>query len=138
MEIKQIRKQKGLTTTQVAKALGISQGYYSQLESGQRSFDKEQLDRLSAIIMTDPAYLRTIAKRTTENSVLSHHWLTTIPIKGVPALQAFRRAHAHKNFSSLSQLRKSFKAFLLQHLNEEINNELNFNDELVKLIAASL
>jgi len=138
MEIKTIRKQKGLTTTQVATALGISQGYYSQLESGLRPFDKELLYKLAAIIKTDPAYLLSIAKRTKDNSVLSRHWLTTIPIDGIPALQAFRRANADKNFSSMTQLRNNLQKFLLSHLSDEITNELKYNDELVTLIDTSL
>jgi transcriptional regulator with XRE-family HTH domain len=138
IEIKALRKQKGLTTTQVAKALGISQGYYSQLESGQRSFDKAQLDKLSAVIKIDSSHLHTIARRTKDNSMLSHHWLTSLPIDGVPALQAFRRADLYKKGLSSIQLRNNFKKFLLLHLPDEITKELNFNKELIDLIDASL
>jgi len=137
-EIKTLRKQKGLTTTQVAEALGISQGYYSQLESGLRSFDKEQLYKLAAILKIDQAFLHIIARRTKDNSMLSRHWLTTLPISGIPALQAFRRSGLYKKGSSSLQLRNNFKKFLLINLPDEITIELNSNKELIELIDASL
>lgn len=138
MEIKTLRKQKGLTTIQVAEALGISQGYYSQLESGLRSFDKEQIGKLSAIFKIDPTYLHTIARRTKDNSILSHHWLTSLPINGVSALQAFRRSNLYRKGSSSKNMRNNFEKFLLIHLPDEISKELNFNKRLTDLIYASL
>ncbi len=50
MEIKLIRKQKGLTTTQVAKALGIKQGYYSEMEAGKHEISEEKLDKIAEAI----------------------------------------------------------------------------------------
>jgi transcriptional regulator with XRE-family HTH domain len=137
-EIKQLRKQKGFTTTEVANALGISQGYYSQLEAGIRPFDKEQLDKLAAVFRIERSYLQSIAKRIKDDSILSRHWITTIPISGIPAIQAFRRSNVRRKFSSKAQLRKDLIKFLSIHVPDEISIEINSNDELIDLIHKSL
>jgi len=137
-ELKAIRKQKGLTTTQVANELGLSQGYYSQLENGRRVFDKEQIAQLAKILGSDPTDIRSSVIRTAEDGRLMRHWLTSMPIDGMPALQAFRREYRGKGFRDAAEVRKKFESFLLRRMPSEIKRELSSDKELVELMFTSL
>ena len=136
--IKDIRKQKGLTTIQVAAELGISQGYYSQLENGRRTFDNGQLAKLAGILQVDAAFLRSSAIRVEEDNRLLHHWLTSTPINGIPALQAFRKHYQGKRFKNAVEVRRAFSIFVKKNIVKEIDAELNSNNELVHLMLASI
>lgn len=51
------RKEYKLTQTQVAEAIGISQGLYNQLESGKRRMNETYLDALAALYKVSPTQL---------------------------------------------------------------------------------
>ena len=50
MDIKKIRKEKGLSQDDIAIALGVSQASYSYKESGKRRFNIEELKALKKIL----------------------------------------------------------------------------------------
>lgn len=51
------RTQKGLTQSQVAEAIGISQGLYAQLESGKRRMNETYIEALADLYMVAPTQL---------------------------------------------------------------------------------
>lgn len=56
--LKKIRNNLGLQTKFVAKELGISSNYLSQLENGKGSMPKERLDALAQLYKTDVNIIR--------------------------------------------------------------------------------
>ena len=57
MNLKQARKNKGMTQTEVAKALGINQNTYSYWENGKTKIDNESLAKLSDLFEVSIDYL---------------------------------------------------------------------------------
>ena len=50
MDIKKLRKEKGLSQEDIAKVLGVSQACYSYKEVGKRKFNIEELKALKKIL----------------------------------------------------------------------------------------
>lgn len=52
--IKEIRKRKGITQTELAKMLGVSQGAIQMLETGQRGLDLDWMNKISKALNCEP------------------------------------------------------------------------------------
>ena len=55
--LEKYRRDKGMTQSAVAKAIGISQGLYAQLESGKRRMNETYLDSLAELYGISPTQL---------------------------------------------------------------------------------
>jgi len=52
--IKEIRKRQGITQTELAKMLGVSQGAIQMLETGQRGLDLDWMNKISKALNCEP------------------------------------------------------------------------------------
>jgi transcriptional regulator with XRE-family HTH domain len=130
MILKHLRKKRNLTTTDVAARLGISQGYYSQLENGKRSFSEIQLSQLAAFLQVPERSLHSIALSVTEDFALSSHWVCNIPINGIP-LKAFLLQSELPLSESVQQFKESLISFIQKSVEKELSMEFNSNPPLL-------
>jgi transcriptional regulator with XRE-family HTH domain len=78
MSLVLLRKDKGLTTVEVAKRLNISQGHYSHIENGERSINDVTAQRLAELFGTDVDEIRQKSKEQMELRGTLRHWLSQI------------------------------------------------------------
>ena len=67
--LKAARKAKGLTQTEVANAIGLTQNGYSYWENGKTKIDREQIIKLAALFEVSVDYLRGNTETPTSNGV---------------------------------------------------------------------
>jgi transcriptional regulator with XRE-family HTH domain len=82
MTLSQLRKNKNLTTTVVAKRLNISQGQYSHIENGTRSINDETAKKLAGLFGTDVDEVRQISRDLIELRGTLRHWLSNVRYRG--------------------------------------------------------
>ncbi|MHB1050639.1 MAG: helix-turn-helix domain-containing protein [Bacteroidota bacterium] len=133
MIIKQIRKSRGLTTTQVAKHLEITQGFYSQLENGRRAFSKEQLSRLSDILHLPEQTLRTAALSVAEDASVSNHWISNLPLDGIP-LKAWLLQTDKFVAGGKTDFRMSLIRIIKKSIEKELSVEFDSNPQLLSYL----
>jgi len=133
MLIKEIRRQKKLTTKAVAKRLGISQGYYSQLENGKRSFSEFQLSQLAGFLQIPEKSLHSIALSVSEDSNLSHHWISNLPIDGIP-LKSWLSHSGSISFGTMDHFKESLILFIRDSIEKELNTEFISNPQLLQYL----
>ncbi|MGD1044622.1 MAG: helix-turn-helix transcriptional regulator [Bacteroidota bacterium] len=131
----EIRKAKQLTTVDVAVQLGISQGYYSNLERGKRPFNDALLKKTAKAL--------NVPLRTTREAVKSHpheshtlkSWMSFIRINGLPLIKAFHY-YAETNEIEVQSLddvkfKKAIKEFIEANIGFSVLAELSENKVLV-------
>lgn len=62
-ELKQLREKKQVTTMEVARAVGIPQSRYSELEKGVRFASEGQIQRLEKYYETETGYLASLVQK---------------------------------------------------------------------------
>ena len=55
--VKAVREERGITTTQLSRAVGISQPQISRLEHGQQGFRSLTLEKIAKVLGVSPAFL---------------------------------------------------------------------------------
>lgn len=70
IEIKKLRKSKGLTLVQVAEMTDVSQPYLSQIEKGQRNPSAETISQISKCLGVSKLYLYKLAGILDETDIL--------------------------------------------------------------------
>lgn len=55
--IKAWREHRGLTQEQLGERVGVSHGYLSKIENGERRYNQEMLESIAEALNTDPASL---------------------------------------------------------------------------------
>ena len=84
MSLVLLRKDKGLTTVQVAERLNISQGHYSHLENGERSINDEIAQGLADLLGVDKEVILQKSRDIIEQRGTLQHWLNKIKFRGEP------------------------------------------------------
>jgi transcriptional regulator with XRE-family HTH domain len=133
MLIKEIRKQKGLTTNAVAKRLGVSQGYYSQLENGKRSFSEFQLSQLAGLLEIPEKALHAIALSVTEDSAFSGHWISNLPVNGIP-LKAWLSHTGSFSSDTIQQFQEALILSIKESIGTAMSIEFSSNPQLLKYL----
>ncbi len=90
MTLIEIRKEKNLKTTDLAARLGISQGYYSNLERGKRPFNDLLLKKTARVLGVRVGTLRDAVKSRPGESYKLKSWMSNIRIHGLPLIKAFQ------------------------------------------------
>ena len=131
----EIRKAKHLTMVDIAAQLGISQGYYSNLERGKRPFNDALLKKTAKVLG--------VPFHTTREAVKSHphephtlkSWLSSIRINGLPLIKAFHyymeeQEIAVQNLDD-TKLKKKLREFIEANIGFSVLSELSENKVLV-------
>ncbi len=90
MTLTEIRKEKHLKTVDIAAKLGISQGYYSNLERGKRQFNDFLLKKTAKVLGIRLITLREAIKSHPPDSYKLKSWMSNIRIHGLPLIKAFQ------------------------------------------------
>jgi transcriptional regulator with XRE-family HTH domain len=90
MTLIEIRKEKHLKTVDLATRLGISQGYYSNLERGKRPFNDTLLKKTAKVLGVHLVTLQEAIKSYPPDSYKLKSWMSNIRIHGLPLIKAFQ------------------------------------------------
>jgi transcriptional regulator with XRE-family HTH domain len=137
MSLEALRKEKGLTTTEVAKYLGISQGHYSHLENGTRNFNTELISKLSEIFEVEEGVIIDLIKEIEEQSSGVKHWLAKIRIRNKTLAKAFLedlKDNPLNNRDDQNEIILRLADFVQQGIKDQIIRELEEDDELLKYL----
>ena len=138
----EIRKSKQLTMVDIADQLGISQGYYSNLERGKRPFNDTLLKKTAKALK--------VPLRTTREAVQSHpheshtlnSWMSSIKINGLPLIKAFHYYLETQEIKTQTlddaKLKKKIKEFIEANIGFSVLAELSENKTLLNHVRASI
>lgn len=133
MTLYELRKEKGLTVREVAKAMGISASYYSHLEIGRRRFSEKLIAKCAEVLGESEKLIADKVEQIVDKSLLSRSWISNIRVNGVNILKAFEEEIGYQPIGFEEKLVNRFATFARVHIAQEITSELNNNDELLKL-----
>jgi len=138
MKLIEIRKDKNIKTIDLAERLGISQGYYSNLERGKRPFNNALLKKTAKALGVSFADLQNAMK---EHQVDSHKlksWLSNIRIHGLPLIKAFQyyiETHGiEAQIQDDAALKKEMKKFIEANIGYSVLAELTENKALLSQV----
>ena len=131
----EIRKSKQLTMVNIAVQLGISQGYYSNLERGKRPFNDALLKKAAKALGVPLHTTRVAAKSLPREPHTLNSWMSSIRINGLPLIKAFHyylEEHEIKaqNLDD-SKLKKKMKEFIEANIGFSVLAELSENKVLL-------
>jgi len=141
MSLEALRKERGLTTTEVAKHLGISQGHYSHLENGTRNFNTELIWKLAEIFEVDESVIIDLIKEIEEQASGVKHWVAKIRIRNKTLAKAFLEELKYfplKNKNDHKEILFRLADFVQQGIKDQIIRELEEDDELLKYLKSRL
>jgi transcriptional regulator with XRE-family HTH domain len=135
MTLTEIRKVKNFKTTDLAARLGISQGYYSNLERGKRPFNDLLLKKTAKVLGVRLVTLRDAVKLHPSNSYKLKSWMSNIRIHGLPLIKAF---HYYMETNGLNvhtiddaRLKIEMRKFVEANIGFSILAELSENKNLL-------
>jgi len=82
MELRELRKARGLKSLEVAKKLGITLGYYSHIELGRRSIKEVLIPELAKILLVSEGEIYMIRDKRQKDNTQLKHWIDHITIGG--------------------------------------------------------
>jgi transcriptional regulator with XRE-family HTH domain len=133
--LEEIRKSKQLTMVDVAVQLGISQGYYSNLERGKRPFNDALLKITAKVFGVPLRITREAAKSLPHESHTLKSWISSIRINGLPLIKAFHyylEAHEIKAQAiDDAKLKKIMMEFIEANIGFSVLTELSENKILL-------
>ncbi len=134
----EIRKSKQLKMMDIAGQLGISQGYYSNLERGKRPFNEALLRKTAKALGVPLHTTREAVKSLRPESHALKSWLSSVRINGLPMIKAFLyylEAHEIKAQAlDDARLKKKVKEFIETNIGYSVMAELSENKILLSHI----
>ena len=82
MSLIMLRKNKGLTSKEVAEQIGISQGHYSHIENGERSINPDYAEKLAVVLGVSTNLVIAEVNEAIEKRGKLNHWLSSIKYRG--------------------------------------------------------
>lgn len=82
MELRELRKARGLKSLEIAKKLGITLGYYSHIELGRRSIKEALIPELAKILLVSEGEITMIRDKRQKDNKLLKHWIDHVTIGG--------------------------------------------------------
>jgi len=135
MTLSEIRKEKHFKTVDLAARLGISQGYYSNLERGKRSFNDVLLKKIAKVLGVQLFTLREAIKSHPPDSHKLKSWMSNIRIHGLPLIKAFHYYMETNDIDAQvlddAKLKKKMKEFVEANIGFSVLAELSENKALL-------
>jgi transcriptional regulator with XRE-family HTH domain len=142
MTLIELRKEKHLKTTDLAARLGISQGYYSNLERGKRPFNDLLLKKTAKVLGVRPLAVREAIKSLPPESYKLKSWMSSIRINGLPLIKSF---HYYLETNGMDvhtlddlKLKNEMRKFVEANIGFSILAELSENRSLLSHIRESI
>ena len=138
MNLKEIRKNKNLTATELAVKIGISQGQYSNIERGTRNASQRMRTRIAqALDIPTEAMSQALLAQAVETYKVNS-WVSGIRINGLPLLKAFGYYIETKGIAaslmSDHTMKQELKNFIEANIGFAVLAELSENKQLVSNI----
>ena len=119
----------------IAAQLGISQGYYSNLERGKRPFNDALIKKTAKVLGVPVSTTREAAQAHPHESHTLKSWMSSIRINGLPLIKAFHYyLETHEiNAQTLddAKLKRKMKEFIEENIGYSILAELSENKALL-------
>ena len=135
MTLTELRKEKRFKTVTLATKLGITQGYYSNLERGKRPFNDVLLKKTAKVLGVQLSTLRETVKSHPHDTYTLKSWMTNIRIHGLPLIKAFHYYMETQgiNLHSLDdvKLKLIMKEFIEANIGYSVLAELSENRNLL-------
>ena len=135
MTLTELRKEKRFKTVELAARLGITQGYYSNLERGKRPFNEVLLKRTAKVLDVQLSTLRETIKSHATDSFKLKSWMTNIRIHGLPLIKAFHYYMENNGIDLQSlddaKLKSIMKKFIEANIGFSVLAELSENRNLL-------
>ncbi len=141
MSLIMLRKDKGLTSKEVADRIGISQGHYSHIENGERSINPDHAKKLADVLGVDTTLVIDKIREAIEKRGKLNHWLSNIKYRDhwlpewiIEELR-FQKFNKDKNDSELTDTIASIAG---KCVSEEIRFDFEKDKELVNYFRGKL
>ena len=142
MRLIDIRKDKNIRAADLAAKIGISQGYYSNLESGKRPFSGFLLRKIAKVLDVRLNTLQEAIKSRPADSYKLKSWMSNIRIHGLPLIKAF---HYYLETNGMNvqalddaRLKAEMRKFVEANIGFSILAELSENKSLLSHIRESI
>ena len=142
MTLIELRKEKHLKTIDIAAKLGISQGYYSNLERGKRPFNDLLLKKTAKVLGVRLITVREAIKSYPIESYKLKSWMSGVRINGLPLIKSF---HYYLETNGLDvrsfddfKLKTEMRIFVETNIGFSILAELSENKNLVSHIRETI
>lgn len=136
MNLKELRKERDLTSIEAAKKLGISQAYLSHLENGLRKIDVKLIRKFAKVYDISEEEIQEAAVELNARAKLSNNWVAQIRINKEPLHKAFSQELKYiplKDNRDESELLYRLVAFVDKNIGHSVRNELTQNNDLLDL-----
>jgi transcriptional regulator with XRE-family HTH domain len=138
----EIRKSRQLTMVDIADELGISQGYYSNLERGKRPFNDALLKKTAKALKVPLRTTREAVKSYPHESHTLNSWMSSIKINGLPLMKAFHYYLESQEIKTQTlddaKLKRKIKEFIEANIGFSVLAELSENKALLHSVRANI
>ena len=138
----EIRKSRQLTMVDIADQVGISQGYYSNLERGKRPFNDALLKKTAKALNVPVRTTREAVKSYPHESHTLNSWMSSIKINGLPLMKAFHYYLETQEIKTQTlddtKLKKKIKEFIEANIGFSVLAELSENKALLHHVRESI
>jgi len=135
MTIRDIRKSREITMSQMAQLLGVSTGYISLMETGQRKPSLEVAIRMADILGVPPdEIVAEAARMASAMGKPAHSWIEHVPIKGAILAKAIKlefTEHPLKTNESEADIEDRLLNLLIQNFGHSVIKEFQENREFI-------
>jgi transcriptional regulator with XRE-family HTH domain len=141
LNLKNIRKTKKITVSDLASQVGISQSYLSHIENGRRPISEELADKIAKVLQVNPDDVHEAAKEVELPSDRLNSWIAYIRINQLPFVKAFGyylKDKTTQQLKSEEEFKKLIIDFINTNLGTAVRNELEENPKLVKILLTKL
>jgi transcriptional regulator with XRE-family HTH domain len=142
MTLTEIRKEKRFKTVDIAARLGISQGYYSNLERGKRPFNDVLLKKTAKLLGVRVVALREAVQSHIHDSHKLKSWMSNIRIHGLPLIKAFHYYMETNGINTQAlddaKLKMIMKNFIESNIGFSVLAELSENKALLNHVRETI
>ncbi len=138
--LKKLRKNRDLTVTELAIAVGISQSYMSHLENGQRPLTEKLVADLSKALGVSPEEIRNSEREHQMESDRFNSWLANVRINRLPFVKAlgYFLKDNMVQLTNEEDFKKLIVDFAYRNIATAVRSELEENPKLIPVLREKL
>lgn len=141
MKLQELRKKDGLTTTEMAEKLGITQGHYCHLENGSRRLTEKLAGRVEEVFRINKVELENDFMVSNPYLSVINNWIWKIRIKDKPVTQAFINDIGYlriKNLDENIEVLEAFIKYIVFSIGSSIEKEFSKDPKMIKYLVTRL
>lgn len=141
MKLQELRKKEGLTTTEMAEKLGITQGHYCHLENGSRRLTEKLVGRVEEVFRINKVELENDFMVSNPYLSVINNWIWKIRIKDKPVTQAFINDIGYlriKNLDENIEVLEAFIKYIVFSIGSSIEKEFSKDPKMIKYLVTRL